>query len=81
MADRARPAPGFAPGFAHFRIPLRSTTSASPAAQEILGVERKVHTAEHLASAMFYLGVPVAEIPRARLFATSLRGRERPVSP
>jgi ADP-heptose:LPS heptosyltransferase len=38
-----------------------------PTAQEILGVDRKVHTAEHLASAMFYLGVPVAEIPRARL--------------
>ncbi len=31
--------------------------------------DRKVHTAEHLASAMFYLGVPPTEIPRARLFA------------
>ena len=30
-----------------------------PRAQEILGVERTVHTAEHLASAMFYLGAPV----------------------
>jgi heptosyltransferase III len=40
-----------------------------PRAQEILGQERTVHTAEHLASAMFYLGVPRAEIPRARLFA------------
>lgn len=39
-----------------------------PRAQEILGVERKVHTAEHLASAVFYLGVPRSEIPRARLF-------------
>ena len=29
-----------------------------PRAQEILGVERKVHTAEHLASAMFFLGAP-----------------------
>jgi ADP-heptose:LPS heptosyltransferase len=29
-----------------------------------------VHTAEHLASAIFYLGAPVAEIPRARLTAT-----------
>ncbi len=38
-----------------------------PSAQEILGVERRVHTAEHLASAMFYLGVPVSEIPRAKL--------------
>src|SRR5205823_3035528 len=40
-----------------------------PRAQEILGEERKVHTAEHIASAMFWLGVPRAEIPRARLFA------------
>ena len=40
-----------------------------PRAQEILGVERKVHTAEHLASAMFYLGVPRVEIPRAKLVA------------
>jgi ADP-heptose:LPS heptosyltransferase len=40
-----------------------------PRAQEILKMDRKVHTAEHLASAMFCLGVPQAEIPRARLFA------------
>ena len=40
-----------------------------PRAQEILGEERTVHTAEHLASAMFYLGVPRGEIPRARLAA------------
>jgi ADP-heptose:LPS heptosyltransferase len=40
-----------------------------PRAQEILGEERKVHTAEHLASAMFYLGVPRQPIPRASLFA------------
>src|SRR5258708_38788009 len=33
-----------------------------PRAQEILGVERKVHTVEHLASAMFYLGVSITEI-------------------
>lgn len=38
-----------------------------PRAQEILGEERVVHTAEHLASAMFHLGVPRAEIPRAEL--------------
>ncbi len=38
-------------------------------------MDRKVHTAEHLASAMFYLGVPQTEIPRARLFAApSSRG-------
>jgi heptosyltransferase-3 len=54
-------------GFAHYRwhglYNLRI-----PRAQEILGEERTVHTAEHLASAMFYLGAPRVEIPRARLF-------------
>jgi ADP-heptose:LPS heptosyltransferase len=40
-----------------------------PRAQEILGEERTVHTAEHLASAIFYLGAPVCEVPRARLYA------------
>ncbi len=40
-----------------------------PRAQEVIGSERVVHTAEHLASAMFHLGVPLAEIPRARVFA------------
>jgi ADP-heptose:LPS heptosyltransferase len=39
-----------------------------PTAQEILQVDRKVHTAEHLASAMFYLGARRVDIPRARLF-------------
>jgi ADP-heptose:LPS heptosyltransferase len=39
-----------------------------PRPQEILGEERQVHTAEYLASAMFYLGVPRSEIPRAQLF-------------
>lgn len=38
-----------------------------PRAQEILGEERTVHTAEHLASAMFWLGCPRQEIPRASL--------------
>ena len=40
-----------------------------PRAQQTLGKERPVHTAEHLASAMFWLGVPRTEIPRAKLFA------------
>lgn len=40
-----------------------------PRAQEILREERPVHTAEHLASAMFFLGVPLQAIPRAQLFA------------
>jgi heptosyltransferase III len=42
-----------------------------PRAQEILGEERPVHTAEHLASAMFWMGVPRTEIPRARLQAVA----------
>jgi ADP-heptose:LPS heptosyltransferase len=53
-------------GFGHFRHQLVYNVRISRA-QEILGVERKVHTAEHLASAMFYLGVPLTEIPRAKL--------------
>lgn len=40
-------------------------------AQDILGVRRTVHTAEHLASAFFALGVPQADIPRAQLFTNS----------
>jgi ADP-heptose:LPS heptosyltransferase len=47
-----------------------------PRAQQILGVERTVHTAEHLASAVFYLGVPVTEIPRAQLFAADGAARK-----
>lgn len=54
-------------GFAHFRHPFVYNVKI-PRAQEVLGVDRKVHTAEHLASAVFHLGVPRREIPRARLF-------------
>lgn len=62
-------ASGLRAGFGHFRFqPIYNIRI--PRAQEILQVDRKVHTAEHLASAMFYLGVPQTEIPRARLFAT-----------
>jgi ADP-heptose:LPS heptosyltransferase len=53
-------------GFGHFRHQFAYNVHI-PRAQEILGVERTVHTAEHLASAIFYLGAPVEEIPRARL--------------
>src|SRR5438105_15961396 len=42
-----------------------------PRAQESLGEDRPVHTAEHLASAMFWMGVPRTEIPRARLHAVA----------
>jgi ADP-heptose:LPS heptosyltransferase len=57
-------------GFTHYRgrwvynVPI-------PRAQEILNEERVVHTAEHVASAMFHLGVPAGEIPRAELFASA----------
>jgi ADP-heptose:LPS heptosyltransferase len=52
-----------------------------PRAQEILGEERVVHTAEHLASAMFYLGMPRVEIPRAKLFAGNIGPLDRPAGP
>jgi heptosyltransferase-3 len=42
-----------------------------PTAQEILGITRRVHTAEHQACAVFYLGVPIQEVPRARLAWTA----------
>jgi ADP-heptose:LPS heptosyltransferase len=66
-------------GFAHFRHQF-VYNERIPRAQEILGVERKVHTAEHVASAMFYLGVPKGEVPRARLHAaTPARPRPRAI--
>jgi heptosyltransferase III len=58
----------FRAGFAHYRHRFLYNVKI-PRAQEVLGVERKVHTAEHMASAVFYLGAPAREIPRARLFA------------
>jgi heptosyltransferase-3 len=53
-------------GFAHHRFAFLYTHKI-PRAQEILRVERKVHTAEHVASAIFFLGVPPVEVPRARM--------------
>jgi ADP-heptose:LPS heptosyltransferase len=64
FASRAK----FRAGFEHFRFRALYNITI-PRAQKILGVDRKVHTAEHLASAMFYLGVPSREVPRASLFA------------
>ena len=55
-------------GFAHHRYSFIYTHKI-PTAQAILGVDRPVHTAEHLASAMFWLGVPPTDIPRAKLMA------------
>ncbi|HYL77688.1 MAG TPA: glycosyltransferase family 9 protein [Bryobacteraceae bacterium] len=72
LASGAQIRAGFAhhSGAAIYRVKI-------PRAQEILGEERPVHTAEHLASAMFYLGVPIGEIPRASLFAER-HAAERP---
>ncbi len=64
----------FRAGFEHYRY-AALYNAAMPTAQRILGVERKVHTAEHLASAVFYLGVPAAEVPRAKVVAA--RGDRR----
>ncbi len=55
-------------GFAHHRGSFVYNVKI-PVPQGILHTERTVNTAEHLASAVFYLGVPLAEIPRACLFA------------
>ncbi len=56
-------------GFGHYRYQFAYNVRI-PRAQEILNLDRTVHTAEHLASAMFYLGAPAGEIPRAWLSAT-----------
>jgi ADP-heptose:LPS heptosyltransferase len=56
-------------GFGHFRHQMVYNRTI-PRAQQILKVDRKVHTAEHLASAIFHLGASAGEIPRARLAAS-----------
>jgi heptosyltransferase III len=55
-------------GFAHHNFTFAYNLKIGRA-QNILGVRRTVHTAEHLASAIFSLGVPISEIPRAALFS------------
>ena len=64
-------------GFIHYRAQTAYNIRI-PRAQEILNADRKVHTAEHLASAMFFLGVPHANIPRARLFTDRLAPQRPP---
>lgn len=61
-------------GFAHYRHQFVYNLRI-PRAQQILGVDRTVHTAEHLASAMFYLGAALAEIGPATLRVTGARPR------
>lgn len=72
MALAAASRAPFKAGFAHHRASGLYNVRI-PRAQEILGEERKVHTAEHLASAIFYLGAPRSEIPRAWLTAEPAR--------
>jgi ADP-heptose:LPS heptosyltransferase len=55
-------------GFGHYRQQFVYNVPI-PRAQQILRVDRTVHTAEHLASAIFFLGAPMVEIPRAKLVA------------
>ncbi|MBV9157048.1 MAG: glycosyltransferase family 9 protein [Acidobacteriaceae bacterium] len=63
-------------GFAHHSMTLAYNFKI-PRAQRILYVNRVVHTAEHLASAFFALGVPISDVPRAELSASDspIQGR------
>lgn len=60
----------FRPG-AIYNVPI-------PTAQKTLGITRRVHTAEHMASAMFHLGVPVQDVSRARVPAAAGRSQLAP---
>lgn len=55
-------------GFSHHNFTFAYNVKI-PRAQRILNVNRTVHTAEHLASAIFALGVPIQDVPRAQLGA------------
>lgn len=57
-------------GFAHHSVTFAYNFKIKRA-QRILGVNRTVHTTEHLASAFFALGVPVQPVPRAQLFSSA----------
>lgn len=61
-------------GFAHFRL-AAVYNNRIPSAQDVLRLagDATIHTAQHLASAVFYLGVPQTEIPSAQLFAEPLQ--------
>ncbi len=68
----------FRAGFDIFR-PAFAYNTPIPTAQEILDVTRRVHTAEHMAAAMFYLGVERTWVPRARVAAPAGRSRHAPM--
>lgn len=55
-------------GFSHHSTTLAYNLKI-PRAQHILRVNRTVHTAEHLATAFFVLGVPLQDVPPAILSA------------
>ena len=57
-------------GFAHHSFTLAYNLKISRA-QQIMGVNRTVHTVEHLASAFFALGVAQQAVPRAQLYAAN----------
>ena len=59
-------------GFEHFQFRLIYNLLISKP-QPTLQIDRKAHTAEHIASAVIWLGVPLQEIPPARLFADPSR--------
>lgn len=67
---------GVRAGFGHHRGAWLYTVKI-PRAQQVYANERTFHTAEQLASAVFHLGVPFAEVPRARIFAGPAQA-ERP---
>jgi heptosyltransferase III len=70
----------FRAGFEIFR-PGWLYNTPIPTAQEVLGITRRVHTAEHMASAMFYLGVPIGDIPRALIEAPRGPSPDAPSGP
>jgi ADP-heptose:LPS heptosyltransferase len=63
-------------GFANHNTTLAYNIKI-PQAQKVMGLQRTVHTAEHMASAFFALGVALQDVPRAQLFAgdSPLKGR------
>jgi heptosyltransferase-3 len=67
----------FRAGFEIFR-PGWIYNTPVPTAQQTLGITRRVHTAEHMASAMFYLGVPIRDVPRAHVGASPERSQYSP---
>lgn len=67
-------------GFDIFR-PAWAYNTSIPTAQRVIGIDRRVHTAEHAAAAVFYLGVPVQDVPRAFVPAPPGRSPHAPWQP